>query len=318
MPATTSGRRRTMPPSLGRVAWTRGHGCLPLAEVLADGRPVPVTDDLTRSCVADRIDLLVTGRASRFDLVSTVIPRGIDLDNVTAVTAAIGGGPNSQLAAHVAAILSINMGLPGELATVFRPNEGRVEAKRQLARLEEQFLHLDCRVILGSNAQAIIDTLSASTLLVVGAPGGSWLQRQIFGPGHRLLVAAPAGALVVKSAERRCFHHVIDPTRVVVSPFLALTDARSIVTFNAVPVASEGKLVGILRAAALDDRAPGETVADVMEPPVAVQATEPASAAEDLAEFLGLSPVPVIDHTGRLIGVIPHSKHQGIAHRRNQ
>ncbi len=77
----------------------------------------------------------------------------------------------------------------------------------------------------------------------------------------------------------------------------------------ATPVAEEGRLVGILRTATLRDAPPRATVADLMEPAVAVKASEPLAEVAELHSFLGGAPVPVIDDTGRLVGIVPSPAH---------
>jgi hypothetical protein len=275
--------------------------------VLAEEQPVALGSDLARSCVEDRVDFLVTRRASRFELIPTAVPDSIKLGATTSVTAAIGVGPHSELAALVAARLAAELGVPGELATVLRSGDTSSTAMRKLGQLAERFPRLTARAMEGTTARALIETLSPSTLLVVGAPGGSWFQRQIVGPGHRLLAAAPAGTIVVKSAPRRCYQDAVKAQGVAVSPLLALADARSLITLDTVPVAHEGRLVGILRASATAENPLGRTVADVMEPAVAVNATEPSSAAHELVDFLGRGPIPVVGGDDRLLGVIPHA-----------
>jgi hypothetical protein len=221
------------------------------------------------------------------------------------ITAAIGDGPHSSLAATVADRLAGRLEVPGELATVFRTAEEADSATERLDRLALQHPDLQRRAVQAPDAKGLVSTLSSTTLLVVGAPGGSWFQRQIFGPGHRLLVAAPGGSVVVRSAPRRCYHEAASPAGVAVGPHLAVEDARALVRHETVPVADEGKLIGILRAAALRKSTTDSVVADLMEAPVAVSAAEPASAAAELAEFFGQSPIPVIDSYGQLVGVIP-------------
>ena len=298
---------------LGRVAWTRGLGCLPLAERLDDGPAIAISGDLQRSCVTDRIDLLVARRFTSFDLVPTVVPHGIELDEVTAVTAAVGDGPHSPLAAAVVARLASSLGVPGELATVYRTDEELPAAKQRLDRLARRHPSLERRASHEVSAVRLINTLTPSTLLVVGAPGGSWFQRQIYGPGHRLLVAAPAGAVVVRSAPRRCYQDALDPTGVAIGPHLAIADAQRVVTHTAGPVAVAGELVGILRATAIHQAPRDATVADVMESPVAVTSAEPLEAAHELAHYLDYGPVPVVDHTGRLVGIIHHGPQSATA-----
>ena len=310
MPATKQSAVPLGTSGLGRVAWTRGLGCLPLAERLDDGPPIAISGDLQRSCVTDRVDLLVARRFGSFDLVPVAVPHQVDFGNVCAVTAAVGEGPHSPLAAAVAARLALALGVPGELATVYRSYEEMPWALDRLERLSRDYPHLGHRATKESTAVKLIDSLAPSTLLIVGAPGGSWFQRQIYGPGHRLLVAAPAGAIAVRSAPRRCYHEAVEPAGIAVGPRLTVGDALRVVAHQVVPVADNGHLVGMLRATAMTE-VPSETrVAHVMEPAVAVTSTARVSAAGELAEFLEHSPVPVVDPDGRLIGVIPSGTDQ--------
>ena len=107
-------------PLIGRAAWTRGRGCQPLAETLSEEAAIPVKGDLHTMCVSATIDILVGRKMTRFDLVPTVVPTNIDLDRVTSVTIAVGEGPHTPLAAAVGARIAAVLGVPGELATVFR------------------------------------------------------------------------------------------------------------------------------------------------------------------------------------------------------
>jgi hypothetical protein len=54
----------------------------------------------------------------------------------------------------------------------------------------------------GPSVLELLHSLDRRTLLVAAAPGGSWLQRHLFGTGHRLAVRAPGGALVVRTGHR--------------------------------------------------------------------------------------------------------------------
>ncbi|MDH3399282.1 MAG: hypothetical protein OEM81_15860, partial [Acidimicrobiia bacterium] len=151
-------------------------------------------------------------------------------------------------------------------------------------------------------------SLTPGTLLVVGAPGGSWLQRQLYGTGHRLLVTAPCGVVVVRSAPRRCYQSATDPTGVALGCHLTVRDALRLMRYPVVPVADEGLLVGVVRVATLAEADPALPIAAVMEPPVAIAAIEPTTAATDLREFFGDSPVPVVDTAGYLIGTISSTR----------
>lgn len=299
---------------LGRIAWTRGHGCLPVAEYLSDHPVIAVRGDVESCCVTHRVDLLVAKNITNFDLVPVVAPDSVDLDKVTSVTAAVGDGPHSPLAAAVAARLAVTLGVRGEIATVYRTSDTLRAATRRLERLGGPYPHLERRAANEPTAARLVDTLTPSTLLVVGSPGGSWFQRQIFGSGHRLQVAAPAGSIVVRDTGRRCYHATVDASGIAVGPHLTVAEGLRVLAHAAVPVAESGRLVGILRMTSLRSARPDMTVADVMEPPVAVTCTEPIEAAAELTRFLDDSPIPVVDDTGHIVGVLPATHLAGDAH----
>lgn len=293
---------------LGSIAWSRGHGCAAIAESLGDGPPVAIDGDLQRSCITNRVGVLVTRRLTSFDLVPTVVPRNVELRRVRSITAAVGDGPHSPLAAAVAARLAEVLGVPAELATVYRGPDELPAAIERLNRLARQHPELGRRATHESSAAQLVYTLPPSTLLVVGASGGSWFDRQLHGPGQRLLDAAPGGSIVVRSAPRRSFHDAVPAAGTALSLHLRVGEARRLMTHPVVPVADAGALVGMLRYAATANAPATATVYDVMEPPVAVGATEPAGAAAELASFLDSSPIPVVDGAGRLVGVIPQGE----------
>ena len=180
-------------PGLGRVGWTRGHGCLPLADHLGE-ETVALNGDLLDRCVEHRVDLLVARRFPKLALVPTVVPRSLELDRVSGVTAAIGGGPNSSLAAAVTARLAARVGVPGELATVYSTAGELAPTLERLDQLASLHPGLTTRVLKAASATKLIDRLPSSKLLVVGAPGGSLFYRQLYGPGHRLGVTGKGAA----------------------------------------------------------------------------------------------------------------------------
>lgn len=294
----------------GRVGWSRGEGCLPLATCLSDGPPIQVAADLRRSCVNQRIDVLVTRQLSSFDLVPIIVPHHVDLEGVAAVTAAVGDGPHSQLAAAVAVGVGAALDVPTELATVYRTPDEIPAAKARLSRLAYSYPELRQRAVNEPTAARLIDALRPGTLLVVGAPGGSWLQRQLYGTGHRLLVTAPAGAVVVRSAPRRCYQDAADATDVALGANLTVRDALRLMSYPVVPVVDERLLVGIVRVTTLSDADPALPIAAVMEPPVAIEGTEPTSAVAELGGFLGHAPVPIVDTAGYLIGTISSTERE--------
>ena len=289
----------------GRLAWTRGRGCSELVELLGASNSFRVEGDLMASCVDNGADGLVTRKLSDFDLVPAFIPYAFeDFATVGSVTAAVADGPHSELAARVAATIAEGLGVPAEVATVFRSGDEEPHARERLARLRPVVPGVKLRAVEGPSAVSLVEQLAPDALLVVGAAGGSWLQRQIYGPGHRLLVKAPSGAIVVRDAPRRCYHQASDASGVAFGPQMSAVDAGRLIAHPSVPVAQDGLLVGVVRSAAIHGADGGATVADVMEAPVSVRVDEPTDAADEIRAFLDGGPVPVVDRKGRLVGVM--------------
>ncbi|NND01873.1 MAG: hypothetical protein HKN91_03725 [Acidimicrobiia bacterium] len=286
-----------------RTAWAKGSSTRELAEALGSGVAVSLGKDWLNTCIAERVDLIVTGRMPSFEAVSIAMPIDVELDNLSSITAAIGGGPHSELAAHVTAALADAWLVPASLVTVCRNDAEKSEVQDRVRQLAADSGVDSVEILEAGSAGAILDTLDESSLLVVGAPGGSWLQRQFFGPGHRLAVKAPGGALVVRHAPPRAFHAVAQSS-LVFGPQMNASEAKRLADAPVVPVAEDGRLVGIVRIAALADHPPEAEVQVAMEPPVSIDATEPAEAADDLRDFLDGGPVPVVASDGRLIGSI--------------
>lgn len=286
-----------------RTAWAGGSGSRQLAETLGGAGAIPVGKDWSATCVDHRIDLLVTQRLPSFSLVSVAVPVDVDLSDVTSLTAAIGGGPHSELAAELAGRLGRSLDLPSSLISVYRNDAEKAALDERLDRLASTTGHLSVQLLQASSAEAILDALEPGSLLVVGAPGGSWLQRQFFGPGHRLAVKAPGGAVVVRHAPRRAFHEIEDET-LVFGPHMTAGDAIRISAQAVVPVAESGYLVGLIRIADVVNVPPATEVGDLMEAPVSIDATEPLEAVADLRPFLDGAPVPVVASDGRLVGCI--------------
>ena len=288
-----------------RVAWTRGPGCFELAALLSDEPPVAIDSDPRRTCISERIDCLVGKKLSSFDLVPVAVPRDIDLRGVESVTAAVGDGPHSPLAVAVAARVGSRLGIPAVVATAFHPSEGRSDAETRLSLLSSPYADaVDAMAVEAERAADLVETLPETTLLVIGAPGGSWFYRQIYGPGHRLAIAAPNGSITVRTSPRRCFHDAISPTGHAIGIHLPIPDARRLVRAPVAPVTDEGRLVGIVRASVLVQASDVATVEEVMEPPVAVEASEALDNAKALVAFLDGGPIPVVDDEGSLIGVL--------------
>jgi hypothetical protein len=285
-----------------KVGWSRGRGCSELAAALGDA--VAVKGDWAEACVRHKLDLLVTRRIPTFDLVSIAVPYDLDLSAVRRVAAAIGEGPHSQLAGQIAAALATALGVPGELTTVTHPDAKPEDASLRLERMGAPFPDLDRRVLEAPTAAALVKGLPPQSLLVLGAPGGSWLQRQLFGPGHRMRVAAPGGAVVVRHAPRRCFHSATSASGHVAGPHLVAADASRIFAGDIIPIAEGGRLIGIVRRSSLGSLPDGVAIGDAMEAPVSVGFADPTAVVDEVRESLGGGPIPVVNDAGEMVGVI--------------
>ena len=154
-----------------------------------------IEGDLRATCIRERIDALVSRKLSSFDLVPVIVPQSVDFENVEQVTAAVGGGPHSPFAVAVAARLGITMGVPTMAASVYREPDDRESTLPRLESLVAPFPSVRpapyAETAPSTSLRASTPQRSSSS----AHPGGSWFQRQIYGPGHRLAVRAPAGVL---------------------------------------------------------------------------------------------------------------------------
>jgi hypothetical protein len=286
-----------------KVLWTRGPGCADLAALLSAGEPIHAKGDLRTACIVAGADLLVASSLTSFDLVSTVVPHHVDLGRAHAVVAAVAGGPHSALAARIAGRVAAELDIPGEVVSVSPDEDGDRRAAEMLESVGAEAPDLGRRVLRAGSARAVLDELDPDTLLVLGAPGGSWLQRQFFGPGKRLIGAAPDGVLVVRQAPTRIFQ-LMGPAEAV-GPELRVEDARRTLAVPSIPVVADGRMIGILRVGGLGDLPGDATAADAMEDPVSVYVDDLTDDLDDLRRFLDGGPVPVVHDDGRLIGWIP-------------
>lgn len=285
------------------VLWTRGRGCSELASLLAETGTVRLTGDRTQACVAARAEVLVTRRLpGRFDLVSVVVPVEFDPGAVDVVVAAVAGGPHSTFAARVACRLGEALGARAEMVSAYPDANGRAGAEDVLERLVRAHPGLPGRVLEAPSMPALVAALPPRPLLVFGAPGGSWLQRVIFGQGARLRHAAPAGAVVVRSAPPRVFQRI--EGAVFVAPQRLARDVLLTHVEATLAVVDGGRLVGLVRRRCLEEAGAGLRVADVMEPAVALHLDEALDAAAWLRPVFGRDPVPVVDRRGRFVGSV--------------
>ncbi len=284
------------------TVWTRGEGCEDLARLLAEGEPVRIEGDLRNACVAARAMLMVTGKLTSFDLVRSVVPSNLNLTGIGAVVAAVGSGPHSVLAAKVAARLAGRLGVEGSIVSVSPDAAQDAETERALARITAEVPGVPHSVIREPNARGLVNDLPPDAALVVGAPGGSWLQRQFFGPGHQLVVRARAGAIVVRDVPHRCFQQAVPPSAL--GAGLLVADARRLAAQPVVAVVDSGTLVGIVRRSVLEAASGEATVDSVMEDAVFLRTDDPIDAADELFGFMDGCPIPVVDAAGNLFGSI--------------
>jgi hypothetical protein len=282
------------------VVWTRGSGCAELASLLSEGEPIQVEADLRTGCVAARARVLVARKLTSFDLVSVAVPIGLRTDGVGSVIGAVGTGPHSALAALATDRISSSLGVGGSIVSVSPTPERDASVEATLSAIAELVPDLPSKLVRASGARGLVATLPPDALLVLGAPGGSWLYRQFFGPGHKLIVGSPGGVVVVRSAPRRCFQEMLEPDAL--GSGLLVREARRLLRRDAAPVVTDGHLVGVVRRSALVEAFPEDTVGSVAEDPVFVSEEDPIEAAEEVAEFV--RPVPVVDGSGRLTGVM--------------
>ncbi len=290
------------PTSRWSVVYTRGDGCRELGSVVGGDRAVPSGPNLTEACVEARADLLVARRLSVPDLVPVAVPHGFAPATIESVVAAVGGGPHSRLAARVAARIADELDAPARLLSVYPAPGLKASAEEALAEAGADARGVHADAVEAANPADVVAELPLGTLLVVGAPGGNWLQRHFFGRGARAVHRAPSGSVVVRDAPERVFARMRPPAWV--APEMSVGDAARILHESTVPVVAEGRVVGLALADMLTEADPAATVSDVMIDPVTVGVTD---AVEDLPVVPVLpagAPLPVVNGEARLIGLV--------------
>ena len=276
-----------------------GKGCLDLAEALG-GIGGRVGGDLGQACIDQKADLLVAKRLpSNFDLVNVAVPIDFEVDKVKRVVATVGGGPHSVLAAETAARIAHHLGVEAEMLSAVSEGDD-VEAKHtSLADIAASVDGIAGRVVLVEGIDELVEGLEEGTLLVLGAPGGSWLNRSRTGPGARLKRTAQAGVIVVRSAPDRVYQHMGEP--VYVAPLRNADDTLRMHEENTIAVAESGRLVGLVRRERLVN-AGSDTVATVMEDAQSVRVDQTITSAWDLEPDFRPDPIPVTDDDENLVG----------------
>ncbi|MCI0425549.1 MAG: hypothetical protein L0Z47_06825, partial [Actinobacteria bacterium] len=215
------------------------------------------------------------------------------------VVATVAGGPHSLAAALVARRLGSALGVPSEMVSAAVPGADNFGAHEVLDQISEVVTGLPSRVVEVAGIAELVEGLDDGALLVLGAPGGSWLQRAMFGPGARLRRTAHAGAVVVRSAPDRVFRFMGDP--VYVAPLREAADTLMFHKERTLAVAEEGRLVGVVRR----DRLVGAgstLVGTLMEEAISVKVDETLAEAMELEPAFGEDPIPVTDHQEHLVG----------------
>ncbi len=282
------------------VVYTRGKGVHELAEALGAEDSGRVTGDVAESCLKQRADILVSKKLpSGFDLVNVVIPVDFDPERVTKVVATVAGGPHSALAAETAANLAKGLGVEAEMLSAARSDDEIDSAQVILDQVGAHIPDLARRVVVVEGISELVDGLDDGALLVIGAPGGSWLNRSRTGPGARLRRTAQAGVVIVRSAPDRVFRFMGEP--VYVSPLRLADDTLRIHSEGTLAVADAGRLVGLVRREGLV-KAGASPVASVREEAMSVRFDETIARARELEPEFGPDPIPVTDHDEYLVG----------------
>lgn len=290
----------TSPRADSAVVWTRGRGCSVLADLLSDVDASRINGDIEEACIEQRADLLVTRRLpGGFDLVNVAVPVDFQPEKVTSVVATVAGGPHSLLAASTAQKLGSALNVPAEMVSASAARDNSASADEMIRLIEAELPELPGRVVEVEGVADLVDGLDEGALLVLGAPGGSFLQRAMFGPGARLRRTAQAGAVVVRSAPDRVFRFMGEP--VYVAPLRQADDTLRFHSERTLAVADEGRLVGLVRRERLTE-AGGSPVGELMEDAISVRVDETVAEAWALEPTFGPDPIPVTDDDEHLVG----------------
>lgn len=285
-----------------RVVWTRGKGCSELAATLALGPPLRAVGELDRFLASHRAGLLVARKLSESVPTSMVSPSGYEPDGFARIAVAVSGGPHSSLAVEVGARLTTATGRPAQLISAFRRDAERADAAASLNELAEMGPELDPLLIETKEPKDLLRHVADDALLVLGAPGGSWLQRLFLGPGARLVSGASAGVVVVRRAPVRAYQLMGEP--LYVSPHLGVQDALRITDASVLPVVEAGELVGIVSRTAMLMAGEGMSINHLMAEPRSLGVHASASDAMAVAAAQGGFPVAVVDQDRRLVGTL--------------
>lgn len=285
-----------------RVLWTRGQQCRTLAQVLGGDDATQAESDLVASCIKTRARTLIDRRLTSFDLCNVAVPHGFSPETTRSVVAAVGSGPHSVYAAALAQRLSMQLGVPSRAIYGYQYDNERSQALVVLHSIASEVPDLDTRPIKAPNPAAMVKDLSEGTLLVVGAPGGSWFQRQFFGPGVRIQAKASDGTIVVRHTPTRVYQVMQDP--IAYGPHMRAVDAIRLADMQHVIVAEHGKLLGLVPLQTLAEALPTQELQDVMDEPLFLYADEHLDHAWDLINQHAATAIPVLDVRDRIVGTV--------------
>ena len=285
-----------------RILWTRGSQCQTLADVLSGGTATRAGADVAASCIESGASLLVTKHLTSIDLCSLAVPQGFSRSETRSVVAAVGSGPHSRLAASLASLLGRQLGVDMRAVYGYSELGERTRAHEVLDDLTADLPGVRPEAIQAPSPAAMVDSLPTGTLLVVGAPGGSWFHRQFFGPGARIRAKAASGTIVVKHVPARVYQ-VMQPAAAF-GPHMRAADARQRADNDHLIVADRGKLVGLIRHKALVRARPDLELRDIMESPVFLSPDEDLDHASDLINHHPGSAIPVVDSRRRIVGTV--------------
>ena len=194
------------------------------------------------------------------------------------------------------------MGAKSLMVCAYMDDETQAEALSWVERLYDEVPGIEYRVIEASDADGIIGQLPDRSALVIGAPGGSWLQRAFFGQGARLRKSAAGGVMVVHAVPERVFQAMSDPS--FVGGLREVGDILRIHDEQIFAVADRAVLIGVVERSVLESADPLALVRDVMDEPVSIAVDAPIRDAAGLVERFGPEPIPVTDEDGHLVGSI--------------
>jgi hypothetical protein len=283
------------------VLYTRGQGCAELAELLSPSAK-RVAGDLAEACLESRADLVVTRKPpGGFDLVSVAVPIDFQPTEIKAVVAAVAGGRHSELNVSIAEAIGGRLGVETLAATAYFTEAAKPDAQETLERVASGLPEISRLVIGADDPTEFIAKLPERSLLILGEPGGTLLSRLFFGPGARLKAKAPAGAVMIRYSPPRVFQQMSEP--VFFGPLHHAGDSLRLHTSSLTAVVDNGVLVGVVRRSTLEAAKPEVSVSELMEPPISIPWDLRIDELDtDLVE--GTDSIPVVDHSGRLIGAI--------------